>query len=274
MENRKCIALLAAMSCAPAAMAQNDWGFISTAGDPDPITSFDLTNPGGSNVLMGNVDGNFNRGMDFDTFNSFYYFVSTDSLNDPGDRGLWYWNNGVNTQLAGISFSDSGDGDMSLSNDFSRVFITVDDGDATSGDSLYVYDNLGGAITLTEIGETGLSQIMGLAMDPLSGLLYGYDSSTEGLYTISTTDATPTLVGLSGESIAAIGGMDFSADGQTLLLADDGDLLFRVNKNNGLMTSAGDVGLNVSALSYRNVPTPGAIALLGVAGLISRRRRR
>jgi hypothetical protein len=274
MEKGKCLALLAAMSCAPAAMAQNDWGFISTAGDPDPITSFDLANPGGSNVLMGNVDGNFNRGMDFDTFNSFYYFVSTDSLNDPGDRGLWYWNNGVNTQLAGISFSDSGDGDMSLSNDFSRVFITVDDGDATSGDSLYVYDNLGGAITLTEIGETGLSQIMGLAMDPLSGLLYGYDSSTEGLYTISTTDATPTLVGLSGESIAAIGGMDFSADGQTLLLADDGDLLFRVNKNNGLMTSAGDVGLNVSALSYRNVPTPGAIALLGVAGLISRRRRR
>ena len=95
---------------------------------------------------------------------------------------------------------------------------------------------------------------------------------TEALYTISLTDATPTFVGSSGESVAAIGGMDFSADGGTLLLADDNDTLFTVNKNDGSMVSAGSVGLNVSALSYR-VPEPATGLLLAAAGLVLLRRR-
>lgn len=268
------ITLAAAVVCAMAvnADAQPDWGFISTAGDPDPITVFDLANPGASNMTLGFVDGNFNRGMDFNSYNSFYYFVSTNSLNDPGDRGLWYWDNGVNTQLATIGFDDSGDGDATLSNDGSIFYVSVSDGDATSGDSLYAFSNLGGSVTFTEIGETGLDQIMGLAMDPISGLLYGYDSSTEALYTISTADASTALVGFSGQSIAAIGGMDFSADGSTLLLADDGDLLFSVNASDGTMVSMGDPILNVSALSYR-VPAPTTLAPLALAALAARRRR-
>lgn len=267
---------LGALLCASAALGANDWAVISTAGDPDPITSFDLANPGGSNVNMGFVDGNFNRGMDFDTINSFYYYVSTDSLNDPGDRGLWYWNNGVNSQLATQGFSDSGDGDASLSADGSRFYITTDDGDATAGDSLYYWDNLNGVPNMVEVGETGLSQLIGIAVNPVTGIMYGYDSSTEALYSISQLDGTPTLIGFSGESISAIGGMDFSDDGNTLLLADDGDILFKVNIADGTMSASGDVGVNVSALSYRTtgVPTPGAIALLGLAGLASRRRKR
>lgn len=262
----------AALACAGSAVAQLDWAMISTTGDPDPVTAFDLNNPGASNSTIGFVDGNFNRGMDFDTYDSFYYYVSTDSLNQPGDRGLWHWDNGSNTQLFNTPFNDSGDGDATLSNDGTKFYVTTSDGDATSGDSLYVFENLGGAVTFTEVGETGLEQLIGIAMDPVSGLLYGYDSGTESLYTISTTDATPTLVGASGESIAAIGGMDFSADGSTLLLADNGDLLFKVNKANGTMASAGDPILNVSALSYR-VPEPGSLALLTLGALAALRRR-
>ncbi len=265
-------ALVGALAAATNAQSF-DWAVISTAGDPDPITTFDLADPGGSAMNLGFVDGNFNRGMDFDSYNSFYYFVSTDSLNDPGDRGLWYWNNGVNTQLTTIGFSDSGDGDMTLSNDGSTLYVSVSDGDATSGDSIYAFSNLGGAVTFTEVGETGLDQIMGLAIDPVTGLMYGYDSSTESLYTISTADGTATLVGASGQSIAAIGGMDFSADGSTLLLGDDGDVLFSVNTLDGSMVSVGDVGVNVSALSYR-VPAPTTLAPLAIAGLAATRRRR
>jgi hypothetical protein len=103
--------MVLALTLAPTAMAQLDWGVISTIGDPDPVTAFDLANPGGSNTPLGHVDGNFNRGMDFDSPDSFYYFVSTDALNDPNDRGLWYWNNNVNTQLFHTPFSDGGDGD-------------------------------------------------------------------------------------------------------------------------------------------------------------------
>lgn len=258
--------------CASAAWADLDWAVIDTSGDPDRVTAFDLANPGGSNTVLGTVDGNFNRGMDFNSPNSFYYYVSTDSLNDPGDRGLWYWDNNVNTQLATIPFNDSGDGDATLSNDLAKFYVTTNDGDATTGDSLYVFDNLGGAVTFTEIGETGLSDLIGIAMDPVSGLLYGYDGITEALYTISTADATPTLVGFSGQSIAAIGGMDFSGDGSTLLLADDNDILFTIDKTSGLMTPAGDVNLNVSALSYR-IPEPSTLALLALAGLAGLRRR-
>ena len=264
------MAVVAAL--AGTAAADLDWGFISTSGDPDPVTAFDLADPGNSNVNLGFVDGNFNRGMDFNSQNSFYYFVSTDSLNDPGDRGLWYWDNNVNTQLTTIGFSDSGDGDATLSNDYGSLFVTVDDGDGIDGDSLYVFSDLGGANSFTEIGETGLSQFIGIAMDPVSGLLYGYDSGTEALYTISTADASVAMVGASGLGLGAIGGMDFSADGSTLLLTVAGEL-YTVDKTNGQLTFAGDTTLNTSALSYR-VPAPGSLVLLGLGGLALARRRR
>lgn len=261
-----------AVASAVPAMADLDWGIISTAGDPDPVTAFDLADPGNLQSGLGFVDGNFNRGMDFNSQNSFYYFVSTDTLNDPGDRGLWFWDNNVNSQLTTIDFSDAGDGDATLSNDANSLFVSVSDGDGIDGDSLYVFSDLGGANSFSEIGETGLSQIIGLAMDPVSGLLYGYDSSTESLYTIDTGDGSATLVGASGLSLPAIGGMDFSADGSTLLLTGGG-VLYTVDKSNGLLTPAGDTGLNASALSYR-VPTPASAALLGLGGLAMCRRRR
>jgi len=258
--------------CAGSAVAQ-EWGVISTAGDPDPVTGFDLADPIGSQVNLGFVDGNFNRGMDFDSPDSFYYYVSTDVLNDPDDRGLWRFDNGVNTQLFIAPFSDAGDGDASLSADGSTFYITVDDQDGIAGDSLYAFTNLGGTPTFTEIGETGLGQFMAIAAHPTTGVLYGYESETESLYTISTVDGSVTLIGASGENVAAIGGMDFSADGSTLLLADDGDQLFTVDITNGAFTPAGALNINVSALSFR-VPTPGTVSLIAGAALIAARRRR
>ena len=274
MDISRLTACVAFLATAGAASAQNDWGFISTTGDPDPITVFDLENPGASNTPFGNVATNFNRGMDFDTVDSFYYFVSTDALNDPGDRGLWYFSEGTNTQLTTIPFSDSGDGDATLSADGSTFFVTASDGDATSGDSLFAFTNLNGSPAFTEIGETGLEQIIGLAVNPVTGIMYGYDSGTEALYTIDPEDGTPTLVGTSGLSLAAIGGMDFSADGSTLLLSS-GRNLFTVDPANGALTAAGDALLNISALSYRApIPAPASATLLAIGGLVGIRRRR
>lgn len=266
------LAAVGAIGASAQAQALN-WGVISTAGDPDPIHVFDLANPIGTQTQIGNVDGNFNRGMDFDSYNSFYYYVSTDTLNQPGDRGLWRWNNGVNTQLFNTGFSDSGDGDASLSRDGNTFYVTTNDGDATAGDSLYAFNNINGAVSFTEIGETGLTDLIGIAVDPLTGVLYGYDGGTEALYTISTFDGSATLVGFSGQSIGSIGGMDFSADGSTLLLADGSDVLFTINTADGSMTMAGDMSLNVSALSYR-VPSPASALPMALLAFAGRRRRR
>jgi len=254
------------------ARADLDWGIISTSGDPDPVHVFDLANPGASNVLLGMTQTNNNRGMDFYSRDAFYFFVSTDSLNQPGERGLWKWDNNVTTQLFNTPFSDSGDGDATLSNDFSRYYVTVDDGDATTGDSLYAFDNLNGAVTFTEIGETGLTTLFGIAMDPVSGVLYGVNGADDSLYTISTTTGAPTLVGPVGNTLGAIGGMDFSADGSTLLLSDAGEL-FKIDKATGLGTIVGDTTRNDSALSYR-VPEPSSLSLVALAGLVNLRRLR
>lgn len=270
--HRKYAVAIALLAAAGAAHAQQNWGFISTAGDPDPVTVFDLENPGTSQSTLGFVDGNFNRGMDFVTENSFYYFVSTDSLNDPGDRGLWFWDEGVNTQLATIGFSDSGDGDATYDPSSGTFYVAVDDQDGVDGDSLYAWTDLNGTPTFTEIGETGLSQFIGIALNPVNGLLYGYDSSTEALYTIDTEDGSTSLIGASGLNLGAIGGMDFSADGSILLLSN-GSNLFTVDLMSGSLTAAGNIGLNSSALSYR-VPSPGTVALLGLGGLAAARRRR
>lgn len=253
---------------------QNDWTVISTAGSPDPVTTFDLSDPGGSQTLIGNVDGNFNRGMDYFGFDSFYYFVSTDTLNDPGDRGLWSWVGGANTQLATIGFSDTGDGDASYDFATSQLFVTVDDGDATDGDSLYVWDDLGGTPTFTEVGETGLTQLIGLAVDPNSGTLYGIDGGTDSLYTIDRNDGSATLVGSSG-SVGTIGGMDFNLDGSTLLLSDGNDL-FTVSTLDGSLTAAGSLGtLNTSALAHNVViPEPSSLVILAIGSSMVLRRRR
>ncbi len=248
MRRMSVFAVLLGLCLSPAAMAAEDWLVISTVGAPDTIDAFDLNVL--APVFVGNVDGNFNRGMDCDSPNSFYYLVSTDTLNDPGDRGLWYWDNGVNTQLFELPFSDSGDGDAALSNDGSTFYVTIQDDDAIGGDSLYKFENLNGAVTFTEVGETGLSQIIGLAMEPGTGQLFGYDADTEGLYKISSVDGSVELIGFSGESLGAIGGMDFSEDGTTLLLSQGGEM-YDVDRITGALNFKGDLGVNVSALSYR-----------------------
>jgi hypothetical protein len=254
-------------------LADLDWGIISTTGDPDPVHAFDLANPGGTIVQIGSVQSNNNRGMDFLTRDFFYYFVSTDALNSPGERGLWKWDNGTITQLFNTPFSDAGDGDATLSPDGTKFYVTVDDQDATVGDSLYVFENLNGVTTFTEIGETGLTQLFGLAMDPITGQLFAANGSDDSFYKIDVSNGAPTLIGAVGNALGAIGGMDFSADGQTLLLSDAGELLI-INPATGVGTPAGDTTRNDSALSHRPpVPEPASLSLLALAAITGLRRR-
>ena len=229
--------------------AQNNWAVIATPGSPDTVSTFDLANPGGTLNELGNVATNFNRGMDYFAADSFYYYVSTDTLNEPGDRGLWSWVNGVNTQIASVEFSDATNGDATWDEATSRFYVVVDDQDDTVGDSLYVWENIDSSPTFTEIGETGVSAFIGLAIDPSDGTLYGYDSLDDILYTIDTTTGAVTEVGESGVAVSTVGGMDFNADGSTLVCTAS-TVVYTVDKSTGAFTEVGNTGLNTTTVAF------------------------
>ncbi len=229
--------------------AQNNWTFIATPGSPDAITTFDLANPGGTLNQIGNVATNFNRGMDYFATDSFYYYVSTDALNNEGDRGLWSWVDGVNTQIASVEFQDGAGSDATWDEATSRFYVVVDDQDDIDGDSLYVWENIDSNPTFTEIGETGVISFIGIAIDPTDGTLYGYDSLDEILYTIDTTTGATTMIGGSGLSLASVGGMDFNADGSTLVLTA-GNEVYTVDRKTGGLFLVGNVGQNTTAVAF------------------------
>ena len=60
------------------------------------------------------------------------------------------------------------------------------------------------------------------------------------------------MVGPSGFSVASVGGMDFNADGSTLVLTAGTDI-YTVDKTTGALTLIGDVGLNTTAVAFNMV---------------------
>ena len=256
------------------ASAQLDWTFVPTTGSPDPIIAFDLSDPVGSQTQIGTTAGNFNRGFDWADFNTAYYHISSDTLNNPGDRGVYRWDAMTNTstQVFQFGFQDAGTGGGDFFN--GSYYLTIDNG--SGSDSLYRYDNLGGTVTETLIGDTGLSNLQGIAIDPNSGSIYGVDNSTDSLYVLDSMNGSSTLVGALGVTVSAIGGLDFSTDGSELLLVTAFGNLYEIGASDAsIVVSYGDLGPNISALSNRPpVPAPGAIAALGLAGLAGTRRRR
>ena len=237
---------------ASSCFGQTNWTVISIIGDPDPVSTIDLFSPMGSELQIGNVSTNFTRGMDYFAPDSFYYYASTDDLNAPGERGLWSWVNGVNTQLATVNFNDTSGGDAAWDAATSRFYVLVNDGDNEEGDSLYVWENIDTSPTFTEIGETGILAFNALAVSPTSGVLYAYDSASEALYTINKDDASTEFIGASGFSLSNVGGMDFSADGETLALVADTSV-FTVNTATGILTLQGAVSINCSAIACNDI---------------------
>ena len=231
---------------------QTNWTVIAVEGDPDPVLTIDLFSPMGSELQFGNVETNFTRGMDYFAPDSFYYYASTDVLNFPGERGLWSWVNGVNTQIATVDIDDTSGGDATWDFATSRFYVLLNDGDDVDGDSLYVWENIERSPTFTEIGETGILAFNALAIHPTSGILYAYDSTSEALYTVSKEDGSVQFIGASGFSLSNVGGMDFTADGETLALVA-GTSVYTVNTATGVLTLQGAVSINCSAIACNDI---------------------
>jgi hypothetical protein len=266
------IAAIVVAGLAGAAHAQTGWTFVSIDGNPDNITAFDTENPIASQMVIGNTAGNFIRGFDWADQNTAFYHMSTDTTNNPGDAGIWRYDALTNTsaQLFQFGFNDASTGGGDFFN--GSYFLTIDNGSGT--DALYRFDNLGGAISSTLVGFTGLAGIQSLAIDPLTGTIYAANTTDNSLYSISAANGAATLVGGLGVTVSAVGGMDFSADASTLLMTTQFGRLYEINAfDASVITNFGDIGPNISALSYR-VPAPGAMALLGLGAMVGIRRRR
>ncbi len=102
----------------------------------------------------------------------------------------------------------------------------------------------------TVVGNTGVSSVPSLAVDPTTGIIYlGQGGGSPNLYTVDPIAGIATLVGDSGLGFSAISGMNFSSDG-TLYAAVNivgdggtgGDHLATIDKTTGQATIIGPFG--------------------------------
>jgi len=123
-----------------------------------------------------------------------------------------------------------------------------------------------GAATLINGGVP--FNIDGLAFNS-AGTLYALQTGGS-LYTMDPNTGNTTLIG--GSNAGAItGGMDFRSDG--VLFGAAGDQLFTINPATGAETPIGNIGFQVSGLTFFNVPEP-ATGLCGAVGAIVMLARR
>src|SRR5690606_19081406 len=121
--------------------------------------------------------------------------------------------------------------------------------------------------------------IIDIAMDS-QGNLYG-TGLDDNLYSIDTGTGAGTIIGAMGFDINFAQGMDFDWSTDTLYatMYQGGGVgqFASIDVNTGLATSLElTTSLNMEAemAVQQAIPAPGAIALLGLAGLAARRRRR
>lgn len=119
--------------------------------------------------------------------------------------------------------------------------------DANSGRLLRI-DRLTGAGTV--VGPLGIGVVPALAVDPTTGTMYaGTGAGTALLFRVDPATATATFVGDTGLGFAAIGSLDFRADGTLFaavnIVGDGGtgsDFLATIDKATGRATLVGPFG--------------------------------
>ncbi|MEM8835653.1 MAG: hypothetical protein AAGD00_07525 [Planctomycetota bacterium] len=268
---RNAVAAVAVLSVAGAASASVQGYIIPTGGNPDPIFTFDLENPS-SLTQIGSAAGNFNRGMDINSPTNGFILQTSNALSNPDTRGLYKFNptDGSVAFLADPFGQDlAAGGDLTFDSTGSFLY-------ATSGDDLWQigFDGSGTLLGTIQVDGQDAGTIPGLTLDPATGALIGYRSTADDIITIDPNTLTGTVVGALGINAAAVGSLDATPDGRVVLSTNSSGDLWEVNTSTGAVgTLLGSTGENVSALAFE-IPAPGAIGVLGLAGLAVARRRR
>lgn len=147
----------------------------------------------------------------------------------------------------------------------------------TNSDGLYAGDIATGVFSF--VGPTGFDLCIDLAIDS-QGNAYGMDIATDELFSINLATGAGTVIGPTGMAANYAQGMDFDYATDTLyatIYTGGGTGVFAYyDLNTGAANILQDTtGLNaeMEMVVATGIPAPGALALLGLAGLVRRRRR-
>ena len=112
---------------------------------------------------------------------------------------------------------------------------------------------------------------------PTTGVLYGFNTANDSIYTVDPTTLVATQVGtgIGINIVSAVAGLDFTPDGRlfgTALLGNS-SIVFEIDPVTGVATTNyGPLGFVTSALAF--VPEPVACAAMLTLVLVTRRRPR
>lgn len=218
-------------------------------------------------------------GIDFDATATTLWGARTLDSGLTYQYGSFDLSNGVYNQAGLITGLGTGEGITGLTAAANGSTWYLSTYIAGTGSKLYVGDITTGAFSL--VGVMNANIMIDIAIDS-QGNLYGTNITDDLLYSINTTTGAGTAVGPLGFNMNFAQGMDFDWSTDTLyatMYQGTGVGQFAsINTTTGAATMLADtLPLNAEmemAIKVAAVPAPGAIALLGLAGLAARRRRR
>lgn len=278
---------LALILCAGAANAKTIWAVdnIRPSGQTsDSIFTFDSANPSGSVSVIGatGVDTLFG-GLDFDRAGNLYAYAQT---NNPG---LYSINQGTGAAtLIGSGGVDAGFSITDLSyNPATGQMLGLAIQSTTVSAKLYDINMATGAASfITNVAGTGRLEVC-LSSDA-AGRNYMLDLVANQMFEIvaGTAVALPSLLGYDANFSQGMA-IDWSDTGMWGIGALDAGAIplfneggqFRTVNGDGSTNLVGRIGANdklyeCGDIAFAPVPAPGALALLGLGGLVAGRRRR
>lgn len=221
--------------------------------------SFDTTSPG-TNALFATLVGNFIRGLDMDSPTTGYY-VATSSLTGSPTGFYRLSADGSSMFLSDVPVITGTECGLTLNRENTLLYYAQ----GQAGDDLLYTVTPAGVFTAVGpivIPNVSGSAILGLAVHPQTGVLYGADTTSDSLVTIDPTTGAATVVGAFGVAVAAIGGLDFDNQTGELFFAADptNSKLYRVDIATGAATFLGNMGIGSSSIASVSIPGGGCVA--------------
>jgi hypothetical protein len=263
-----------ALGAVPAICAAVPLAAVNINPVPDTLVQFDTADITAQTTTV-TFPTELVRGLDL-TGPTTGWYVSTGGA----APGFYRLENGVSTLVSAVPFTSSDTGGLTLNREETFLYYEIDESGASTDDVLYRVDFNG---TFTRLGPiTGLGtapRTGGLAAHPVTGVLYGFNTATDAIYTVDPTTLVATQVGtgIGINIVSAVAGLDFTPDGRlfgTALLGNS-SIVFEVDPVTGVATTNfGPLGIVSSSLAF--VPEPGTMLWTGAlpASALARRRRR